>query len=72
MGIYMYSISQHHNYVYVYECTAAMIILPCFCYSSQLWCSLYTEEFIASDVKTNPHSPGPYRYITQYSRILYM
>jgi endothelin-converting enzyme len=30
---------------------------------SQLWCSLYTEEFIASDVKTNPHSPGPYRVI---------
>lgn len=30
---------------------------------SQLWCSLYTEEYIASNTKSNPHSPGPFRVI---------
>uniref|UniRef100_A0A1X7TUR9 Endothelin-converting enzyme 1 n=2 Tax=Amphimedon queenslandica TaxID=400682 RepID=A0A1X7TUR9_AMPQE len=29
----------------------------------QVWCSLFSPQFIASNLKTNPHSPGPYRVI---------
>ncbi|CAI8048836.1 Endothelin-converting enzyme 1, partial [Geodia barretti] len=30
---------------------------------AQSWCSLYTEEYIASVTKTDEHSPGPFRVI---------
>ena len=30
---------------------------------SQVWCSIFTPEYISTLVKTNPHSPGPYRVI---------
>ena len=30
---------------------------------SQVWCSIYTPEYISNLVQTNPHSPGSYRVI---------
>lgn len=29
----------------------------------QVWCSIFTPEYVASLTKSNPHSPGPYRII---------
>ena len=28
---------------------------------AQVWCSIFTEEYIATSLLTNPHSPGPFR-----------
>jgi predicted metalloendopeptidase len=27
----------------------------------QTWCTIYSEQFITTNLKVNPHSPGPFR-----------
>jgi len=37
-------------------------ITPPRCYLLQVWCSLFTPQSISVSTKTDPHSPGPYRW----------